>query len=104
MLSWEGLQTSVDDYAGANDPQLPLISPVYADLHSLTPLLIHVGSYEILLDDSTRLEENARQAGVEVTLREWPGMWHVWHSWAGLVPEGQQAIDEIGAFVCERVC
>ena len=51
MLSWEGLQTSVDDYAGANDPQLPLISPVYADLHSLTPLLIHVGSYEILLDD-----------------------------------------------------
>jgi monoterpene epsilon-lactone hydrolase len=104
MLSWERLQPSVDDYAGANNPQLPLVSPLYADLHGLPPLLIHVGSYEILLDDSTRLEANAREAGVEVTLREWPGMWHVWHSWAGLVPEGQQAIDEIGAFICERVC
>jgi acetyl esterase/lipase len=89
-------------YLGAADGRLPLASPVYADLHGLPPLLIHAGDDEILLDDSTRLAERARAAGVEVTLDVWDGMWHVWHAFAFMLPEGEQAIEEIGSFIRER--
>jgi acetyl esterase/lipase len=86
-------------YAGHCDPKLPFISPLYADLHSLPPLLIHVGSYEILLDDSIQLAERARGQGVDVTLYVADGLWHVWHIYANSVPEGQAAIEAIGRFV-----
>ncbi|HXK06913.1 MAG TPA: alpha/beta hydrolase, partial [Verrucomicrobiae bacterium] len=74
-------------------------SPLYADLTGLPPLLIHVGDAEILLDDSTRIAERAKAAGVDVTLEVWPEMVHVWHVFAKILPEGQQAIDRIGEFV-----
>jgi epsilon-lactone hydrolase len=90
-------------YLGDADLRTPLASPLYADLHGLPPLLLQVGDDEILLDDSTRLAERAREAGVEVRLAVWPGMWHVWHAFAPFVPEAQRAIDELGAFVRERV-
>jgi len=85
-------------YMGEHDPRLPLLSPLYADLHGLPPLLIQVGQDEILLSDSTRLAEQAQAAGVEVTLEVWPDMWHVWHLFAPQLPEAQQAIHVIGAF------
>ncbi len=65
-------------------------------------MLIHVGDAEVLLDDSTRLAERAKAAGVDVTLEVWPEMIHVWQFFAAILPEGQQAIDRIGAFVRER--
>jgi monoterpene epsilon-lactone hydrolase len=86
-------------YAGGTDLHHPLISPVYADLHGLPPLLIHVGSDEIMLDDSVRVADKAKAAGVEVTLEIWEGMWHVWHAFASRLPEAQQAIDTIGVFI-----
>jgi acetyl esterase/lipase len=105
LLKWdEGLEKMAAYYFGDNDPRSPLISPLYADLHNLPPLLIQVGSNEILLDDAIRLAGQARQSGGDVTLQVWEGMWHVWHPWAVLVPESQQAIDEIGAFICGRLC
>jgi epsilon-lactone hydrolase len=84
---------------GDNDPYSPLLSPLYGDLRGLPSLLIHVGNDEILLSDSTRLAERARDAGVDATLEVWPGMWHVWHFFAPILPEAQQAIDRIGSFV-----
>lgn len=85
------------------DARNPLASPLYADLRHLPPLLVQVGSAETLLDDSLRLADRARQAGVDVTLRVWEDMIHVWQLFAFLVPQGAAAIDELGAFVRERV-
>lgn len=89
-------------YAGQENVRNPLISPVYADLHGLPPLLIEVGDDEVLLDDSTRIVEHAQDAGVEVTLHVWEGMWHVFPSFAFLLEEGQQAMEEMGAFMRVR--
>jgi monoterpene epsilon-lactone hydrolase len=90
-------------YVGSNDPRAARISPVYADLRGLPPLLIHAGDHEILLSDATRVAERARAAGVDVRLTVWPGMWHVWHLLAAYLPEAQQAIDDIGAFIGEHI-
>lgn len=89
----------VEAYIGTNDPCLPLISPLYADLHGLPDLLIHVGSDEILLSDAIRFAERAGAAGVDVQLEVWPHMWHVWHAFAPYLPEAQHAIAQIGDFV-----
>lgn len=93
-------------YLGDRDVRTPLASPLHADLHGLPPLLIHVGSDEILLDDSTELAERARQAGVNVTLFIGEGMWHVWYVAAAirpLFPEGRVALDGIGEFVQQQM-
>ncbi len=86
-------------YLGDTDPRTPLAAPLYADLSGLPPLLIQVGTAETLLDDSTRLAERAKSAGVNVTLEPWDDMIHVWQFFASMLPEGQQAIDRIGQFV-----
>ncbi len=103
MMNWMRLQSNAARYVGQNDPHSPLISPIYADLHGLPPMLIQVGDHETLLSDSVRLADRARQAGVDVTLEVWEGMWHVWQSFGGLVPEGKQAMDKIAAFICKHV-
>ena len=90
-------------YPGGHDLKTPLISPLYADLSGLPPLLIQVGTEDILLDDSTRLAERARAAGVEVTLDVWEGMMHVFQFSAGFVPEARRAIATVGAFMRQRI-
>jgi acetyl esterase/lipase len=77
----------------------PLVSPVYADFNGFPPLLIQVGSEEILLDDALQVAEKAKAAGVEVTLKVWPGMWHVWHATGTWLPESREALEEVGQFV-----
>jgi acetyl esterase/lipase len=86
-------------YLGDTDPRTPLASPIYADLTGLPPLLIQVGTAEVLFDDATRLADRARAAGVDVILEPWDDMIHMWHSFAAILPEGQQAIDRIGEFI-----
>lgn len=85
-------------YAGLHDPCLPLISPLYADLRGLPPLLIQAADDHILLSDATRLAQQAKEAGVPVTLEVWQGMWHVFHRHAPHLPEARSAIGAIGAF------
>jgi monoterpene epsilon-lactone hydrolase len=77
----------------------PLASPLFGDFTGLPPLLFHVGDAEVLLDDSVRAAEKAKEAGVDVTLEVWPEMPHVWHAFAPYLPEATQAIERIGAFV-----
>ncbi len=86
-------------YVGENDPSDPWISPLYGDLHGLPPLLINVGEYEIMLDDSTRFAAKAQAAGVEVTLQVAEGMFHCYPLLAPLFPEAIQAMDEISRFI-----
>jgi monoterpene epsilon-lactone hydrolase len=85
-------------YLGDTDPRLPLVSPFYADLHGLPPLLVQVGAEEHLLGDAQRFVPKARAAGVDVTLQVWPAMWHVWQILVPFMPESSQAVAAIAAF------
>lgn len=99
MVQREGLVEMAKVYLGDADPRTPLAAPIYADLTGLPPLLIQVGTSETLLDDGNRLAERAKSAGVEVVLEPWEDMIHVWHFFAAMLPEGQQAIERIGEFI-----
>ncbi len=103
ICSLEESQYHAAHYIGKHDPRAPLLSPLYADLHSLPPILIQVGDREILLSDAIRLKECARNNGVDAELEVWDGMWHVWHLFARYVPEGQRAIYKIGAFISNHL-
>lgn len=97
-LSRAVLETYVRRYT--RDPAHPLVSPVFAELSGLPPLLVQAGGAEVLSDDAIELAERAERAGVATTLRVYPEMIHVWQMlpW---IPAGREAIDEIGAFVRE---
>jgi monoterpene epsilon-lactone hydrolase len=99
MTQRESLLQTAKAYLGDAHPRTPLAAPLYADLRGLPPLLIQVGTAETLLDDATRLAERAKSAGVDVALEVWDDMFHVWQFFAGMLPEGQQAIDRIGEFI-----
>jgi phosphinothricin tripeptide acetyl hydrolase len=86
-------------YIGDRAPTDPLASPVHASLDGLPPLLIQVGSREVVLDDARAIERHAREAGVLARLDSWPGMVHVWHLYAPVLAEGQRAIDDLGSFI-----
>jgi epsilon-lactone hydrolase len=99
MVGGNGLGGMAKHYIGKGDPKHPLASPIYADYKGVAPLLIQVGDAETLLDDSTRVAKRAKEHGVGVELEVWDDMIHVWHAFAKILPEGQQAIDKIGKFV-----
>jgi acetyl esterase/lipase len=99
VLETRNMHQSVDIYLRETDPRNPLASPMFADLHGLPPLLLHVGSEEMLLSDSTEFAARAEAAGVKVTLEVWPRMQHVWHFAASFVPEGREAILHVAQFV-----
>jgi acetyl esterase/lipase len=88
-------------YIGDDISINPFISPLYANLDGLPPILIQVGGNELLLDDSTRLAKKLKKAGCNVELEIWDNMFHVWHYLGGLVPEAQSAINIIGNFVSQ---
>jgi monoterpene epsilon-lactone hydrolase len=99
LLQRDMLLEMARNYLGNAEPRTPLASPIHADLAGLPPLLIQVGTAEVLYDDATRLTERAESAGVEVVLEPWEDMIHMWPAFAAMLPEGQQAIDRIGEFV-----
>src|SRR5262249_35209758 len=90
-------------YLNGADPRTSSASPLYADLHGLPPLLIQVSTGEPLLDDSVRFAAKAKEAGVDCTLQTWEGLPHVWHLYAWMLPEGREAIANIGDFVRQRI-
>ena len=90
-------------YVGNHNPAHPLLSPLFADLSGLPPLYIQVGDDEIMLSDSTRLVEKAKQSGIEVEIEIWEKMWHVWQFFAPYMPEANRAIKKIGNFVQQSV-
>jgi epsilon-lactone hydrolase len=99
MVQKEALIEMAAQYLKGQNARSPLAAPLYADLAGLPPLLVQVGTAETLLDDSTRLAERARKAGVKVTLEPWENMIHVFQVFAPMLDEGQQAIEKIGEFV-----
>lgn len=103
ILTPKLLHRSAAAYLRDADPRNPLASPLYGDLHGLPPLLIHAADADIIRDDATRFAKRAEAAGVDVTLKLAPDMVHVWHYFASVIPEGREAIEEIGAFVRSRI-
>jgi epsilon-lactone hydrolase len=97
-LSAAMVQPAARAYAGETPLDDPLLSPMYADMRDLPPMLVHVGEHEILLDDARRVVERAREAGVDASLGVFEEMWHVFHAFPGL-PETRTALREIGAFI-----
>ena len=84
-----------------DEPELtnPMVSPVFADATGFPQVLIQVGGDELLLSDSERLASNIRAAGGQVEVDVWPGMWHVWQMFIGLMPESRHAVDRLGEFI-----
>jgi acetyl esterase/lipase len=99
MLSPSGIHRCSAAYCGGRDPDDPGCSPLFADLVALPPMLIQVGTDEILLDDSTRLAERCREAGVDVTLKVFEGLWHDFQIHVGMMKESDEAIGEIAEFL-----
>jgi acetyl esterase/lipase len=99
----DSLELMAKEYYGDEDPKNPLVSPLYANLEGLPPLLIQVGTAEVLLDDSVRVAKCAKEAGVEVQLEIWQDMIHVFSAFAEWAPEGQQGIEQIGEFIQKHI-
>ncbi|NMY51680.1 alpha/beta hydrolase [Pseudomonas sp. WS 5011] len=87
------------DYAGSMSLESAEISPLFGSLKGLPPIFIQVGSDEILLSDSLRLANLARISGVDVQVKVWRGMWHVWQSFGNWMPESRDAIAEVGYII-----
>jgi epsilon-lactone hydrolase len=99
ILTPEGLRLRVPEYVGGADAADPLISPIFADLSGLPPLLIQVGSHEILLSDALRLAGRAAIDEVPVTLEVTPGVPHVFQGFAAVLDEGAAALDRASTFL-----
>ena len=89
----------VNRYVADGDVCNPLASPAFGDYTGIPPLLIQVGEHEIIRGDSIQVAARARSAGVDVTLEVWPGMFHVFPSHEPLLPEAQEAIQQMASFI-----
>jgi monoterpene epsilon-lactone hydrolase len=99
LLSRELLQPRVTDYASGHGPASGLISPLFADLSGLPPLIIQAGTHEVLLDDAVRLAAQAANADVAVTLDITPGVPHVFQAYHAILDEAAAALDRAGQFL-----
>ncbi len=103
LLSRENLQPRVTDYTSGQDAALALISPIFADLSGLPPLIIQAGTHEVLLDDAVRLAQRAATVDVEVTLDITPGVPHVFQAYYPILDEAAAALDRAGQFLSARL-
>ena len=99
LLSPQALQARVPDYTAGQDPAAGLISPIFADLSGLPPLIIQAGTHEVLLDDAIRLARQAATADVEVTLDITPRVPHVFQAYYPILDEAAAALDRAGQFL-----
>lgn len=98
VFSYDALGWYASRYVPVGDRSAPLASPVFATLAGLAPLLIQVGSHEVLLDDAARLAANAGRDDVDVTLQVAPEGTHVFQLYSGALDEAGEAIDEVARF------
>jgi acetyl esterase/lipase len=96
LLSRDNLQSRIPDYTSGQDASLGLISPIFADLSGLPPLIIQAGTHEVLLDDAIRLVRQAATADVAVTLDITPGVPHVFQAYYPILDEAAAALDRGG--------
>ncbi|RME91468.1 MAG: alpha/beta hydrolase [Candidatus Hydrogenedentota bacterium] len=95
MLQGSKIGGWAKDYLQGASPDNPKASVIFADYTGFPPLLIQVGSDEVLFDDAIRIEKKAREANVPVQLTVYDKMFHVWQIWAPWVPESEKALQEV---------
>jgi len=103
ILTPAALEFYMKTYVQDHDKNDPFVSPVFADLRGLPPLLIHIGSDELQLSSSLKLHEHAKRDGLDVELFVGEAMWHNWHLFAGIVPEAKDALYRMRDFIDERI-
>lgn len=99
LLTPEWLAYAAAQYAGGRRLDDPSLSPLFADLRGLPPVMIHVGSAEVLLSDTRRLERSLQKAGVPVQARVYDGLWHDFQLQAGLLREADESLQTLGRFL-----
>ncbi len=99
LLSPDLLRIAAKLYTAEHPADDPLISPLFADLSGLPPVLIQAGSKELLLSDAVRLAGALQKAGSEAELQMWDNVMHVWHFTAAYLPEARRAIQSIHTFI-----
>jgi len=99
MVDADFVMLQLNAYRGSADPHDPRLSPLYANLRGLPPLLIQIGAEEILRSGAEELALRAKHAGVPTTMEIWPGMWHFWHLFVPFLPEAKQAMQRVNHFL-----
>ena len=102
LLSHAWLQQGASAYLRNHPAADPLVSPVLADLGGLPPTLVHAAAEEILRNDARRLRDALTAAGVAVTPREFPRLWHDFQLYAGQIPEATRSVEEMARFIIEQ--
>lgn len=103
MFAGETIRRAARFYVGDADPTHPHMSPLYGDYAGMPPLLVHASHDEVLRDDSVRVAERAREAGVSVELRLWSHVPHVWQFFAAVLPEARESLDATARFIQQHV-
>ena len=103
MLFLREMKIWAKNYAGEESLKNPLISPIFADLTGLPPMLLQLSDAEVLVDEDLVLAENARKAGVPLELQVWEGLIHVWHIYWKYLDQAKEAIDKIVTFIDSHV-
>ena len=98
-INREVLKATADMYLGGHDPYDPMVSPLYGNLQGLPPLLVQVGSAELLYDDGRRLAHHARRAGIDVHFDVYPGMVHVFQFMYVIEPQSRLAVHAAARFL-----
>jgi acetyl esterase/lipase len=102
MITESALYYMAELYANNADVCSPLISPLYADLSGLPPVLIHAGTSEMLLSDSRRMADVLKRDGVDCTFKEWEDLFHVFHTVVN-IPEAKTATEELASFIRSHI-
>jgi len=102
MYRPEDVSAFAEVYLNGASPRSPEASPLFGDLHGLPPLLVQASTTELLFDEAVQLHEKAKKSGVDSTLREYPGLLHVWQMCNGLMPEAGAALREIATFIFDK--
>ena len=103
MLVKEAMPLWVNNYLGDADPKNPYASPLFADLHGLPPIYIQVGTDELLLDDSTRFAQKAKEAGVAVTIDIYEGYFHVFQAFFRILKKAREANKKLSAYLIAQI-
>ena len=102
MFAGDTIRRASALYVGTSDPTHPHLSPLYGDFVGMPPLLLHASEDEVLRDDAIRVAERAHAAGVDVELRLWKRVPHVWQFFAAVLPEADQSLRDTVRFITKH--
>lgn len=103
LCTKDALDVQARTFLGGAPTNSPDASPVFADVSGLPPILVQIGENEVMLSGAIRLATHLAEDRVRTTLEVWPGMFHVWHLFAAILPDGQQAIDNAADFLLQAI-